>query len=419
MRGQTKNAAIETRTERARLRALPHHAPHWRKLKAGLSLGYRKPEDGSAGTWMVRMRDGAGYRVQNLRTPTGAFAIADDKTEADGAAVLSYEDAAEQARLAAKTAGLGDGARKPPVTVAQALCDYERKLIENGRSPLNVKRVRFHLPAALGATLVSKLTVAAFDEWKTKLTETGMARATINRTGHPLRAALNHAADRDERIQGRPWTKALKPLRHATKARNVVLTDEEVTGIVAEAYRRSTEFGLFVEVAAQTGSRPSQIAKLVVADLKLDRNSPRLEMPASAKGDGTPRGKATVPIDLQLAHRLKAVAKDRAGDALLLTRPDGSPWTAKHQELFRATVKRFSPELARDGKDGQTVTIYALRHTHITRWLRAGLGSSVVAKAHDTSTGQIDKHYGAHILKHTDDLMRRCLLEMPAVAVAA
>ena len=56
-----------------------------------------------------------------------------------------------------------------------------------------------------------------------------------------------------------------------------------VRQIIAEAYKHSAEFGLLVELAAVTGARYSQIARLNVADLQADGLEPRLMMPPSRR----------------------------------------------------------------------------------------------------------------------------------------
>jgi integrase len=84
-----------------------------------------------------------------------------------------------------------------------------------------------------------------------------------------LRAALNLAADHDERIiNRRPWSLGLAAIPNATETRNVILAEGTVRAIVAAAYRQEPEFGLLIEVAAITGARVSQLANLEVQDVK-------------------------------------------------------------------------------------------------------------------------------------------------------
>ena len=74
--------------------------------------------------------------------------------------------------------------------------------------------------------------------------------------GRRFKAALNLAADDpEERIGTRQaWERGLESIPEAERSRNVILLDNEgrdqiVTDLIAEAYKVSSEFGLFVEVA--------------------------------------------------------------------------------------------------------------------------------------------------------------------------
>ena len=56
-------------------------------------------------------------------------------------------------------------------------------------------------------------------------------------------------------------------------------------------------------------------------------------------------------------------------------------------------------------------TLYALRHSRIARALLRNVPIKVVADWHDTSTGQIEEHYGRFFKHHYDELMRAALLD--------
>jgi hypothetical protein len=62
---------------------------------------------------------------------TKAFAHADDKQAADGAAVLTYEQAANKARALAR--GDANAAADAPVTITEAIDGYEADLLGRGR----------------------------------------------------------------------------------------------------------------------------------------------------------------------------------------------------------------------------------------------------------------------------------------------
>ena len=172
--------------------------------------------------------------------------------------------------------------------------------------------------------------------------------------------------------------------------------------IVAAAWGLDPELGLLVECAAITGARPSQLARLDVADLK-DGKHPSLSMPSSKKG----RGKKhvthyPVPIPVSLADKLKS---NRSPDSPLLLRR-GERWGRwDHSEPFRAAVVRA--EL-----DPAEVTLYALRHSSIVRQLLAGIPIRVVAIAHNTSVVMIERNYSQQLGSHTDELTRAAMLDL-------
>src|SRR5262249_20907092 len=152
-------------------------------------------------------------------------------------------------------------------------------------SPYNAAHPRIHLTGALLNKPVAMLGATELRKWRDGLLAKGLAPGPVNRTKTGLRAALELAAAHDPRITNeRAWKMGLAALPDAHVARNVILTDEEVRRIVAAAYDHDRALGLMVEVAAVTGARLSQLARLEVVDLQADGSEPRLLMPLSAKG---------------------------------------------------------------------------------------------------------------------------------------
>ena len=196
----------------------------------------------------------------------------------------------------------------------------------------------------------------------------------------------------------------------------MVLPDAAVLRLVEAAYQEDRAFGVLVEVLAQTGARVSQVARLRCADLQVDRADPRLLMPTSYKGRGQKeKQQVPVPITAALAAVLVELQGDRPNDAPLLLKSDGNRWLeinkSEHWNLFRTVAVRagFDPDL---------ITSYALRHSSICRSLLNGIPASVVAKLHDTSSDEIEAHYAAYILDHSDSLSRRALLNTAVPTIA-
>jgi hypothetical protein len=239
-----RSAILETRS--ARLRLPVARKPVFIKLGPQLGLGYRRNR--TAGTWVVRVADGKGGNS------TRAIGAADDFEGADGSRVLDFWQAQNQARTLSE--GNGPAAL---ITVGGVLDLYEADLRQRGGDPWNVRRVRHHMTDALSRKPVAALTGDDLRRWRDGL---DLAPATINRTSRALKAALNLVADQDAGITSRrAWETGLASLPDAEEARNVILTDNQVRQLIAQAYDHSGELGLLVETAAAIGARVSELAR--------------------------------------------------------------------------------------------------------------------------------------------------------------
>ena len=300
-----------------------------------------------------------------------------------------------------------------------ALDSYEADLKVRSGDTGNVGRVRCHVPDRLLDKPVASLTSHDLRKWRDGLLAM-LAPATVNRTCAAFKAALNLIATDSAQpiIRRQAWQSGLASIPDAEESRNGVLEEDIVRRIIVEAHKHSTAVGHLVEVAAVTGARISQIARLQVRDLQADRLDPRLMMPTSRKG----RGKKTireqpVPMPTALARRLADAAQDRPETAPLLTKPvigrwHGGPWKkSDHDRPFEAIVERCGladwEQLGYPAK----VTIYALRHSSIVRQIKANVPIRIIAVNHDTSVAKIESNYSRYIGDHTDALTRAALLD--------
>jgi hypothetical protein len=312
---------------------------------------------------------------------TRVVGIADDHEDADGDHVLTWWQAQDKARKVARGSDADAGR---PLTVKEAVDAYEKDLIARRGSLRNVGRIRKHLTPRLASKPVALLTSDELAAWRDNLLAAGMKPATAVRLCKAVKAALNLAARRNrKRILNRDeWREGLGGIAEDFESRNVQrLSDDQVRNVVAAAYEIDRAFGLYVEVAAITDARPSQIARLIVADLQ-DGTAPRLMMPPSRKGDRRrkPPGKTPVPVTSELAERL---ASNRAPDEPLLLRSDGRDWQSHkraddHTQLYARAAKRAVV----------TGRLYQLRHSSIVRGLLAGIPLRVVCAMHDTTAGR-------------------------------
>jgi integrase len=394
-------AKLETATARRKLAV--RKKPYWITISPGIHLGYRRNQ--TAGTWSVRVADGGAEWIKRI-------AVADDLEAASPPAVLNYWQAVDAARALARRQPGEAIDESRPLTVSEALTLYERDLLARGGSPYNAEHPRIHLPAAILSKPVSLLGATELRKWRDSLLSKGLAPGTVNRTKTGLRAALELAAAHDPRIANqRAWKVGLAALPDAHVARNVVCDDGTVRNIVRAAYDHDRALGLMVEVAAVTGARLSQLARLEVGDLQADRSEPRLLMPLSAKGRTRNKRheRRPVPITPALAAVLKQEATGRPNDAPLLLRSNGERWghgrSRHHRHDMRAVVEAA-------GLDPDVVTLYALRHSSIVRQLLANVPIRIVATLHDTSVKMIERTYSRHIASHSDEIARRALLDL-------
>lgn len=390
---KVKDRNLDSREARSKLRA--RGMPYYRALDRTLHLGYRRLK-GRPGSWWAR------YYLGDQHYELEALGTADDMSNADGRTILDFFQAQSKARAAmaerAKATAAPDG---KVITVDLALDRYQENLAARGAETANVARVRVHLAEDMPSRSIASLTAHDLEAWRNGLLAK-MRAASVNRVCNVLRAALNLAADGIEGQSRSAWESGLKAIPDASEARNVVISDAEVRRVVAEALKESTEFGIFVEAAAVTGARPSQLSRVLIRDLKVDT----VDMPSSRKGRG--KKKIThrqIPIPLSFADRLRQAAAGRDANAPLFSRPDGEPWCkSDHARPFRRTAKRAKLDPAQ-------VTIYALRHSSITRMLTASVPIRVIAALHDTSVQMIEKNYSVHIDKHVDQIVRPALID--------
>jgi integrase len=395
MARRLRSPTLETRAARLRLKV--RRKPYFVPVAPGISLGYRR--NLGPGSWLVRCADGKGGAW------TKGFSTADDFEDASGDAVLNFWTAQGRARELVR--GKHTDAAKP-ITVAEALDEYERDLAVRGGGVAPVRRVRRTLIPALLERPVGLLVMRELRRWRDGELARGLAPASVTRICKALAAALNYAADHDPTIANRAaWKIGLAALPDSHVARvDAVLSDDQVRTVVAACYAFSSQLGLFVEVLAVTGCRPIQAARLSVGDLQPDR----LLMPRSAKGRGKKRiDRRPIPVPPALIAKLRAAAGNRLAETPLLLRPGGNTW---HNKLNLP----FKRAMVAAGLPPQTVP-YALRHSSVVRALLRGLATRLVADAHDTSVAMLERTYAKYIADHSDAALRAVQIDLAPASV--
>ena len=378
---------METRA--ARLRLPVKKKPTFVQIAPRVGLGYRKNQ--GAGTWLARGADGKGGYWQKV------FALADDQEDADGVAVLTYYQAQDRAKELVRGTAKGE----KPVTVEEALDGYEADLLRRGNDTSNSDRVRHSLTTDLANKTVALLTSKDLSKWRDGLIAKGLKPASADRTARMLKAALNLAGREDQRIvNGNSWRTALSKLPEDEPPVCRVISDADVQRIVTAAHGLSVSLGLFIETAAVTGSRPSQLRKLEVGDVL----AAGLSMPSSRKGRKRRVTRQSLPIPTSLAAALKSYAKGRVSSSPLFLRENGRPRVADdYAHQWRGIANSLG--LA----DG--VTLYALRHSSIVRQLIRSVPVRIVAAHHDTSVAMIEHTYSRYISQFSETMIRGSLIE--------
>lgn len=430
--GQASNFEIDTPSKRARLE--PRKNPYWVGVsggRGGVSLGYRKPVRGH-GRWVVKVVL-EGNRVEETLAP------ADDDGAPHGA--ITYRkavvDALEWGRQQhAAIEGREASAPRTGPTVTTAVNEYVKERLTRSKRDGTISKGRFEnyvlSDPDFAKTPLSKLRATTIQQWRERLTaEPGpdddrkrLAPASVNRLLNDLRAALNASAEKHRRELPAALPAEIKvgtrAMRVATEARKQLLTDEQIKAVIDAAFAvdEDGDFGRLVLLAASTGARYSQLARIRVGGLQIQNG--RVMVPGSNKGrSAAERSPVAVPLSDATIEKLLPAVEGRMPDEPLLMKwayrnvgpfkwekDCRRPWGASHEirDNWAATVARAEVPAG--------TIMYALRHSSIVRGLRMGLPIRLVASLHDTSSVMIEKHYSAFIVDMTEELARRAVLAL-------
>jgi integrase len=397
-------ADLATRTSRKHLKQ--QHRPHFLGIGKGVSCGYAQSKRG-AGSWRGRGPDLKEFYI----------GVADDVTDANGVEVLNIDQAIAAVLAEIEKRKGGVSTKTSGCTLKQAFEEhYPTLLQQNGKARYNAITIYNHIRKRAPSYVALDVNEVTEKEWRdlrTTLLANGCSVATWNRQVKNLCACLNLVA-KSTKNRWLPHLKVVSRGAGVVLHNNVVLTEEQVAAWVAAGYEDNYGFGLYLETLAETGTRPDQAARIKVGHLRAKSN--RLNIPKAGKGRDDPnvRKNETYPVYIspELTAKLVAIAKGRGPEECLLLRDNGQDWSGENQRAFTKychhvtrTLKAIDLEKNNAGKK---VTLYALRHTLITQrvtgkqdddgnYIVYPLPTLVVAKAHDTSVSQIEKHYAADI----------------------
>lgn len=357
-----------------------------RRGKASWQLKYDLPRDPQTGKRRVAYKTVRGKRADAERELTAILAKLDKGVAVDPckATVAEYLD-----DWLASTA---------PQRVAPKALERYRGLVRNQIKP------------HLGAIGLQKLRAADVDRWiKALLTEGKIAARTIRHAHGVLRTALNDAAAVE--LVERNVASLIRP-PSATRQEVEILTADQVADTL-ERLRDHPSLFPIAALALGTGARRGEIAALRWGDLDLDAATVRIERALEqtaeglrVKGPKTAAGRRTVSLPAFVVtalrdHRRKTLELRLALGAGAL--PAEAPVFGDHEgnwpspysisDRWRDAVKnRKLPK----------VTFHALRHSHASALIAAGLDVVAVSRRLGHASPALTLSVYSHLFS-TDD----------------
>lgn len=375
---------IDTRSGRANL--TPRREPYFTKIRAGLFVGYRKPETGD-GSWIGRYRDPVNGK-QVFRA-LGALVGGDRENEFELAKRLVNEWAES----------LDRGIARKAITVAQACQNYVAHLrVTKGDRPARFAENRYALLVyhhPIGKAALDRLTPTMVKQWRDQRIKVGEAftpddtrrsKATANRDMTRLKAALSHAFRMHAVASDQAW-RVVDRLPDADGRRDLFLTPAQCTALIQacdEGYRP------FAQALLLTGMRVGELAALVVGDIDVVRGLVNVRISKTKSRAVTLSTAALKVFEIQCRNKLP--------NAPVFCRGDGTRWRDSND--WRAPFKAAA---AKAGLPPHVVP-YHLRHAAISNMIGAGVDMLLVARQVGTSILMIDKTYGH--LRHEDTRAR-------------
>lgn len=404
-----RDEQLGSRTGRAQL--VPSPKPYYRAIDAGLHLGYRKGERTTerkrmAGKWVLRRYIGdEKYVVETI-------AVADDFSDANGVAVLSFFQAQQRAREVAERHRNAGAEKAGPWTVSRALDAYfERLEGENSKSLVGARqRASMHIRPALGDVLLSDLTRDRLAQWHSALAasprnvrggaarpldrqsspdETRRRRSSANRVRTIFFAALNQAF-RDGKVASDTAWRAVKPFGEVEIARVRYFTQDEVRRLVNAAHGA---FRMLVNAALFTACRYGELGRLRVGDFNPDSGT--IFVGQSKSG----RSRHIVLTD-EGQRFFAQITAGRATDDLMLRHDNGSAWKAANQ--IRPMVAACAAAKVK------SAGFHILRHTAASHYAMNGVPLPVIARNLGHADSRTTEKFYAHLApSHVAEQIRR------------
>ena len=301
------------------------------------------------------------------------------------------------------------------ITIAEYLNDWLTTVVPHRVAPKALERyrglVRNQINPFLGHIELQKVRPRDIDRWlKDLLAESKLAPRTIRHAHGVLRTALNHAAA-IELIERNVATLVKPP----TSERKVVeiLTAEQVVDALDKLRDHPSLFPI-VTVALSTGARRGEIAALRWGDIDLEAATVRIERALEQTAEGlrvkapkTAAGRRTVSLPAFAVAALRDHRRETLEQRLALgigALPADAPVFGDHEgnwpspysisDRWRNAVKnRKLPK----------VTFHALRHSHASALIAAGLDVVAVSRRLGHASPALTLSVYSHLFSTNDD----------------
>jgi integrase len=317
--------------------------------------------------------------------------------EGEGVTPTQCEQFIEASRAKAREGRLNlPAGRKLSMSFREAAKKYIERMEEEGGKDLENKRrlLREYLVPHFGDQRLDKLTEFGLNGYRKKKRSEGLSEATINRQFAVLKHMLRKAASREwkwikpDAIPDIPMAKETrKPIR--------VLSPEQCDRLLsAAAEDDDPDVELFVEFGLGAAMRHSEI---------LERSYPEADFFTNRLWINKAKaGEREQPITPRLADAIKRHRERQPDDKQNGWIFPARDTRAKHPH--RKTMSaQFERVVKRAGLDPRQVTPHVLRHTAITRLVKASVDIPTIMKISGHKSYAMVLHYTHVHGQHIDD----------------
>jgi integrase len=255
--------------------------------------------------------------------------------------------------------------RKAHQLFAAAADEYVKRLEESdGKNvPIKKRQLRLYLKPALGKERLDKLSEFGLKKYRKARTGAGASEATVNREmatlSHMLSSAVSWKWIKPEQVPTIP--KAAEPRKAIT-----ILTDEQSEALMQGAIGdQDGRLWLFVAFGLNAAMRHREILK--VRYDQIDFAARRIFIPAAKAGE---REQPITAALVDALTRQRAMEKDKDRDGWVFPTLNAKQAKGGHRTNM---ARPFTRAVVRAKLDPDKVTPHTMRHTAITRLVKAGV----------------------------------------------